>query len=111
MSKIIKIKELICTEIRSRSNANVIWDELSQKDSVIIDMSFVTFVSRSFADELCNIMDTNGNISLANASGIVKNMIEIVCKSRKEKRVRKEDHSEMKEFGAIESLSDFLATI
>jgi len=38
-------------------------------------------------------------------------MLSIVSESRKNKRIRKTDNAEMKEFSDFKSLSNFLATI
>lgn len=111
MKKIIKIVDFLGTELRSRSSADRLREMIIKEHYSIIDMSGISFISRSFADELCNIMDTYNNVSVSNDIDIVKNMIEIVSQSRKHKRVRVEDNSEIKEFDDIESLSKFLSTI
>ena len=92
MGKIVKIEELIGTDVRSRSNA-------------------VTFVSRSFADELCNILDKFKNVELENMDHIVQSMIDAVKSGRTKKRIRSEDNSEIKVFDNIDSLSSFLSTL
>lgn len=112
MGKVIKISELIGTDVRSRSNAGIIQAELDgENGNISLDFSGVTFVSRSFADELCNILDNNSNVKLVNTIQIVKTMIDIVKEGRTKKRVRVVDNSEIKEFDTMESLSSFLATI
>ena len=69
MGKVIKIAELIGTDVRSRSNAGIIQAEIDgEVNEVIIDFSKVTFVSRSFVDELCNIMEKCNNVKLENMS-------------------------------------------
>ena len=88
MNEMIKLYDLFGTEIRSRSNADVLREKILDCNISIIDLSQITFISRSFADELCNLSE-----------------------SRKNKRIRKTDNAEMKEFSDFKSLSNFLATI
>lgn len=112
MGKTIRISELIGTDVRSRSNAGIIQSALDgEKDCVALDFAEVTFVSRSFADELCNILDNSNNVRLIHTCQMVQSMIDAVKEGRSQKRIRVEDHSEIKEFDTMESLSSFLATI
>lgn len=109
--EIIKISALISSDVRSRSNAEIIRSAIDGiSDKVILDFSGVSFVSRSFTDELCSIVEhcKNITIDMANMSEIVKTMIEAVKKGRKNRRVRIKDDSEIKEFDDMESLSKFL---
>lgn len=109
--KIIKISALISSDVRSRSNAEIIRSAIDGiSDKVILDFSGVSFVSRSFMDELCSIVEhcKNITIDMANMSEIVKTMIEAVKKGRENRRVRIKDDSEIKEFDDMESLSKFL---
>ncbi len=112
MNKTIKIAELISTDIRSRSNADKIRVAIKDANSeVVLDFSNVTFMSRSFADELYNIKTEYANICMVNMSDLVKSMFDAVCHGRSQKRKFDEDKSEMKSFSDIESLSAFLTTI
>ena len=110
MNEMIKLYDLFGTEIRSRSNTDVLREKILDCNISIIDLSQITFISRSFADELCNLSESD-NIKIYNAKGIVKNMLSIVSESRKNKRIRRTDNAEMKEFSDFKSLSNFLATI
>lgn len=109
--EIIKISTLISSDVRSRSNAEIIRSAIDGiSDKIILDFSGVSFVSRSFTDELCSIVEHYKNITIdmINMSEIVKTMIEAVEKGRKNRRIRTKDDSEIKEFDDIESLSKFL---
>lgn len=113
MGKIIKVAELISSDVRSRSNADKIRNEMiiSSQD-VILDFIGVIFISRSFTDELFNIIEEfKIEVKLINMSNIVKSMTDAVKSGRNKKRVRKEDNSEIKEFDDIESLSAFLLSM
>lgn len=108
----LKIAELISIDIRSRANADIIRSAIDGiNGDIILDFSEVVFVSRSFTDELYNIMGEHKNLSLVNMSNIVKTMLEAVTKGRNSKRVFKENDSEIKVFDDMNSLSSFLATI
>ncbi len=110
MEKRIDLQTLIGTEIRSRTNADIIRTEINDcKDSCILDFKGVTFVSRSFADELCSIMDENRNVKLTNETTFVKKMIDTVLTSRKRVRQRN-DHSDIVSFSNIDDLCDFMRT-
>lgn len=112
MNTILKIAELISTDIRSRANANIIRSAIDGiKEGITLDFSGVIFISRSFTDELYNVMGEHKNITVVNTSNIVKSMIDAVTKGRNSKRVFKENDSEIKQFDDMNSLSSFLATI
>ena len=112
MVKVLKIKELISADVRSRANAKKIWDIVNAtNNSIELDFSGVIFVSRSFADEVYNIIDSKKGITITNTFDIVKSMFETVSSSRSSKRVREKDNSEIKDFHDMESLSSFLSTM
>ena len=49
----VKISELISADIRSRANANIIRSAIDGVDGkIILDFEGVSFISRSFTDEL-----------------------------------------------------------
>lgn len=112
MEKVLNISVLVSTDIRSRANANIIRSVIDGVyGKIILDFSGVTFISRSFADELYNILNERDNVSLANESELVKSMLEAVSLSRKNKRVQNNNTSEIKEIDDMKSLESFLATI
>lgn len=112
MNTMFKIADLISTDIRSRANAAIIRSAIDGiKENVALDFSGVTFVSRSFTDELYNVIKENKNVSLVNMSTFVKSMWEAVSKGRNSKRVLKQNKSEIREFDDMNSLATFLATI
>lgn len=111
MEKVIKVLELLGSEARSRSNAKRIRNVMDINSLNILDMEGVRFISRSFCDELCNIMDDFKGSQLCNVSQNVADMFAIVREGRKHERVRRLEDSEIKVFDDLESLSRFLATI
>lgn len=110
---VIEMAKIISTDIRSRSNAKIIRTAIyGVSEPITLDFSRVSFISRSFADELCNIIDEyNGLLSLSNTSDLVHSMIEMVSVGRQNKRIRLTGTVEMREFKDMESLSTFLTTI
>lgn len=116
MEKIIVISELIRGELRSRTEAKKIYTEalgLNTKN-ICIDFANVCFMSRSFADELCNVLESldsnNYKVALKNKCDSIELMMKIVKGNRNKPRTINEN-SEIKEFSDIDALSDFLLTI
>lgn len=115
MKKIVKVKELLSSDIRSRCNAEAIRNEVVNTECVEIriDLDGVVFMSRSFTDELLNIVDnTSGKtIKIINAEGDAKSMIDVVSASRKKKRILTEKENHITELKDMNSLEKFFATI
>lgn len=112
MDKIFKVAELISTDIRSRANVNIIRSAIDGINEIIIlDFTDVAFMSRSFTDELYNLMSEHKNVSLSNMNDFVNSMYNAVVQGRKTKRVFESESSEIKEFDDMKSLSSFLSTI
>lgn len=112
MENTLKISELIGEDIRSRANAEIIKAVIDGEEGKWnFDFSGVTFVSRSFTDELCAMLEAHPDIAVVNADEFVRTMIDIVSKGRKHKRVRREDNATVKEFDDMESLSAYLSTM
>lgn len=110
MASTINLYNIFGSEIRSRSNAEILRQSVADLNNATIDLTGIAFISRSFADEICNMIETH-HVTLLNCTDIVRNMINIVSESRKHKRVRKSEHAEIKEFTDMKSLSAFLSTI
>ncbi|OJV90992.1 MAG: hypothetical protein BGO34_22165 [Bacteroidia bacterium 44-10] len=112
MRRIIKISELIGADIRSRKNAEYIRNSIAgSAGKVELDFDGVEFISRAFADEVYTIVkENNDNVVLINMESIVGSMMSVVSESRTQKRVRKTENANMKEFSDMESLSAYLST-
>lgn len=106
---------MLSTDIRSRSNAEILRSAIRNSTSkdFELDMSGVSFISRSFADEVCEIIseEKERNISVINATGYVKSMLEVVKRSRSTKRIYGRSDSDVVMLKDMHSLSDFFATI
>ena len=68
MKKIIKIAELIGSDIHSRQNADHIRNSIGNFSGVVeLDFDGVEFISRSFTDEVYTIVkENNDNVVLKN---------------------------------------------
>lgn len=108
----VSIQTLIGTEVRSRNNADKVRLALEVNNGSdtprIIDFSGVSFVSRSFADELCNIMDENKDVKLANETDFVKRMIDTVLSGRKRVRQRPINEDRIVNCSTMEELKQVL---
>lgn len=113
MKQTIKIKEIIGVDVRSRSNMGIVRSAIDgATGNVILDFSGVMFISRSFADELCIMMENlKFDVAIIQTSDVVQAMLKVVSDGRKQKRVRREEKTEIREFKDIESLSDFLVAL
>lgn len=112
MDKVINISTLISTDIRSRANANIIRSVIDGiDDGIIFDFGDVTFVSRSFMDEIYNILEDHKGIRLTNMSEFVDTMFEAVKRGRQNKRDLPNSKSEIKVLKDMESLESFFATV
>ncbi|MDR0894237.1 MAG: hypothetical protein LBN06_02900 [Prevotellaceae bacterium] len=111
----IQIAQLIGNELRSRMQANQILTAINETASqhIILDFEQVVFVSRSFADELCGILEqvkASKEITLINEEDIVKETLRIVMKHRNTKRTH-ETSVKTIVFHNMTELSNYFATI
>lgn len=87
MMKTIKLAETISTDIRSRKNAEILKDIITPEQDITLDFAGVTFISRSFADELCDIIEHSGaTFNKCNMCPLVQNMLTAVSNGRNKKR-------------------------
>ena len=101
MSK-IRVKDIIGAEVRSRIPIAALKEAIARDGCYDIDMAEVTFISRSFADELYNLQLDHTN---------VQKMMEVVWKGRKKKRVRTQADVKTVDLTSIEDFSNFLLSI
>lgn len=114
MAKLI-MSELIGKELRSRAEAKKVldWFNSCAQNDVVIDYIGISFISRSFADELCGIIDDMNklySISEINQNINISTTMKIVRNGRnKPKEVKLTgDTIELKD---MKSLEEFLSTI
>lgn len=111
MKRVIKMQAKLGSEIRSRVAIEKIKSFIQIKDRVYIDMTGVTFISRSCADELYNLQIDNQNVKISNQTGEVYKMMNVVKKGRTKQRNRKIINSTVQDMKNVEIFEDFLQTI
>lgn len=111
MKKLIKLTDIFSEDLYTRSRASELRSYISKDaDTVTLDFEGVNFISRSFADELCNIIDDikDNAIALLNMNDEVSMMMTKVREGRNRERRHGISTAKMHKFNDIESLSDFL---
>lgn len=83
--KTINLSNICGTEVLSRANVRKLYEYIDNSTETV-DMSDVTFISRSVADELCNLCKEFTHLSLIGLSDSVDTMLRIVIKGRSMKR-------------------------
>lgn len=86
MKHIIKISDIIGTEVRTRFSLNPLKAELKEGDEYLIDMQDVKMISRSAADELYIIFHQY-NVAMVHLSDFARKMMDAVAIGRFTKRV------------------------
>jgi hypothetical protein len=114
MVKLI-MSELIGKELRSRAEAKKVldWFDSYAKNDVVIDYVGVRFISRSFADELCGIIEDMNKlytISEIDQSINISTTMRIVRNGRNKPKDVKLTGDTV-ELTDMKSLAEFLATI
>ena len=109
MAQTIKIFDFLGAEARQRVSADKIRNEISDDKQVLLDFTDVTFISRSFADELCNIIQQTGALVL-NMQPIVKNMYDTVRKGRQRQRERTDNDGDVVTFPNSQAFMSFLTS-
>lgn len=110
--KTIKFKNIFGSEIRSRNAIDAIVSKMNDpQDDYIFDMDGITFISRSFADELYNLKMNYGNVMFVNRSNNVCQMMDVVWKGRQTSRVREQGYIEVEDMKKIEDFKNFLMSM
>jgi uncharacterized protein (DUF1330 family) len=111
MKQIINIFDIFGADLCTRSKASELIDCINtQADCLVLDFDKVTFISRSFADELYNIIESvnNQNVSYLNRNSIIEHTMQVVENGRKTERKRGIPKAEMLKFDTIDGLSSYL---
>jgi hypothetical protein len=91
MNNVIKMATVISTDIRSRKNAEILKSMIHPGSKVMLDFQGVTFISRSVADEICDIIEhSKATVDKSNMCLLVENMLRAVENGRNKKRERPE---------------------
>lgn len=79
-------------------------------DETVLDFTGVRFVSRSVADELCEIMAEHSSISQEGMGREVKMMYEVVVRSRKSPRVYSKVNAKVYHLRTMEEMQEFFSS-
>lgn len=114
MKQTIIFKELFSTELYTRSKATELKDCIHEDaDEVEFNFSDVTFMSRSFADELYNITDSfkDKTFIYTHCNDVVETMMTKVSEGRNRERVRGFSNPKILEFKDLKSLEEYLVAL
>ncbi len=111
MKQIIRLKDIYNADLYTRSRASELRSTINNNaDEVVLDFEQIGFMSRSFADEICNIIDDMKTVhfSFENRNEDVESMMTKVAEGRNRERKRGVGNAKMYKFKDMESLSDYL---
>lgn len=111
MKQTIKLNTIYSADLYTRSRASELRACINEEATeVTLDFEGIGFMSRSFADEVCNIMDDNKNIKFefTNCNADVEAMMNKVAEGRNQERKRGISNATIYKFEDMESLSEFL---
>lgn len=103
----LRIVDICGVEILSRAAIRRLYD-IIKTPAIKLDMSDVSFISRSVADELCNFMEQRPASELINCSHNVAEMLAIVKTGRHQKRKIEKAQSYIISCRSMEELSNAL---
>lgn len=111
MKQLIKMNSIYSADLYTRSRAAELRSRINTDvTEVTLDFEGIGFMSRSFADELCNIMDDNKAIHFVfvNRNSDVEAMMTKVAEGRNQERKRGISNAKIYKFKDMKSLSEFL---
>ena len=114
MKQTIKLQDIFSTGLYSRSRAvDLRTHIMDNADEIELNFEGINFMSRSFADEICNMIDDmkEKKFMFTNQIEEVFIMMTKVQESRSRERKRGIKHAKVYEFNDMESLSKYLLTI
>ncbi len=100
-------------DLRTRSFFRSDIERLIDKDyqDSILDFSGVEFISRSVADEICNLLIDYPSLSISGMEGDVKNMFELVVRGREEPREYPTLNAKVYHLKTFKEMHDFFEAI
>lgn len=111
MKQTIKLNTIYSADLYTRSRATELRACINKEATeVTLDFEGIGFMSRSFADEVCNIWDENKHIkfNFINRNADVEAMMNKVTDGRSQERKRGVSNATIHKFKDMESLSAFL---
>lgn len=112
MKKRIYVAAQIGDDLRTRSFFRRDIEKLIMPFSgeIVLDFSGVRFVSRSVADELCEIMREHPSMSQEGMSRQVSMMYKIVLRSRNSPRVYSEVNAKVYHLQTLDDMNEFFSS-
>ena len=111
MKQTIRLHDIYSADLYTRSRASELRACINDNaNEVTLDFEGIGFMSRSFADEVCNIIDDlkEKTFSFTGQNNDVATMMTKVREGRNRERKRGVGNARMYEFKDMESLSKFL---
>lgn len=111
MKQTIKLNTIYSADLYTRSRASELRSCINEEvTEVTLDFEGIGFMSRSFADEVCNIMDDNKEKTFVfiNRNADIEAMMNKVAEARSQERKRGISNATIHKFEDMESLSEFL---
>jgi anti-anti-sigma regulatory factor len=111
MKQIIKLYDIYHADLFSRAKASILAEMISpEADTVILDFEGITFMSRSFTDELYNIVITypDKTFSYTGRNEDIRAMMEKVAEGRTRERQLGIPPAQMLSFDSQSKLAEFL---
>lgn len=107
----VRLSKLIGESIRSRSNINQLIENIDCDNNYLLDFSNVLFMSRTFSDELYNLLKRHANVVI-NEETMSKDVYAIykaVRSGREGKRKRSDNGGEIIVLNTVEEVSDYFS--
>lgn len=114
MKQTIRLSDIYSADLFTRSKATELNAMLRQETGEVeLDFDGISFMSRSFADELYNVVENfkQCKFTYSNRNEEVTAMMEKVSEGRQRERKRGISHAKIYEFHDMESLSNFLVSV
>lgn len=112
MTNTISIMSLLGNDLRTRLFFRRDIEKLVScyGDNIELDFSKVLFVSRSVADEICNILQEYPLIRISGMTGDVKMMYDVVVRGRNSPREYSDVNAKVYHLGTIKEMREFFST-
>lgn len=108
----INISMTIGRDIRTRSFFRRDIEKLigDTDSAAILDFTDVMFVSRSVADEICNVLCDYPNARVVGMAGDVEMMYSVVVNGRSKPRIYSEDEIKVVHLKTLDEMEDFFSS-
>ena len=109
---IVSISTSIGSDLRTRSFFRRDIEKLISNNSgeIIMDFSEVRFISRSVADEICNVLSDHPNLSAVGMLGDVYMMFSVVRRGREQPRIYPTGNIKVIDFNTLDEMDEFFSS-